>query len=219
MNTQMAFDQLVASGVMAGMRGDFPPETALRVTTVLMGAGINVFEFTMNSTDPIEAMQAVKREFGDSVVAGMGTVLDVQTANRVIDAGADFIVSPALNPQVVKVAQDSDILMGPGVMTPTECANAWDLGVKILKIFPIGALGVNYFKAVRGPLDHMNFMANGGINPETTRAMIAAGAVAVGAAGWLTGDGTTPLDTVRQRAQQLVQAVEEGRSGERIVKV
>lgn len=211
MKAQLAYDILVEGGLMAGMRGDFPPDKAIRIAGVLIEEGINVFEFTMNSAQAVESMQAVKAEFGADAVSGMGTVLDVETANRVLDAQPDFIVSPAFHPEVVRRVVATDILMAPGVITPTECVDAWALGVKLLKIFPIGPLGVDYFKAVRGPLDHMKFIANGGINPETVRAFIGAGAVACGAANWLTGDGSMPLDTIRARAKQLRQAVAEGR--------
>jgi 2-dehydro-3-deoxyphosphogluconate aldolase / (4S)-4-hydroxy-2-oxoglutarate aldolase len=211
MNAQAAYDILVQGGLMAGMRGDFPPDKSLRIAGVLIEEGINVFEFTMNSAQAIESMQAVKAEFGADAVSGMGTVLDVETAKRVLAAHPDFIVSPAFQPEVVKYVVAADVLMGPGVITPTECVDAWALGVKILKIFPIGPLGVDYFKALRSPLDHIKFMANGGINPETVRAFIKAGAVACGAANWLTGDGSMSLDTIRNRAKQLREAVEEGR--------
>ncbi len=207
------------SGLVAGMRGHFPPEVALQVAGALVEEGISGFEFTMNSTQAIEAMQAVKAEYGDEVCSGMGTVLDVETARRVLDAGADFIVSPAFNREVVQAALDAGTLIAPGVLTPTECVDAWAMGVPLLKIFPIGPMGVEYFKAVRGPLDHMKFMANGGIDPETTRAFIKAGAVAVGAAGWLTGKGDMPLATIRQRAQQLKNAVAEGRGEPRRVTI
>ena len=214
MNSTTAYDMIANTGMIAGMRGNFPPEVALKLAAVLVEEGITAFEFTMNSVQPLEAMQAVKAEFGSAVASGMGTVLDVETAKRVLDAGADFVVSPAFTPAVVETIVAADVLMAPGVITPSECVDAWAMGVKMLKIFPIGALGVEYFKAVRGPLDHMKFMANGGIDPETTRAFIKAGAVACGAAGWLTGKGDWPLEDVRQRARQLMAAVEEARTGQ-----
>jgi len=142
----------------------------------------------------------------------MGTVLDSETATQVIDAGAEFIVSPAFGPDVVQTALDADILIAPGVITPTECVNAWGMGVKLLKIFPIGPLGLSYFKSIRGPLDHMSFLANGGINGDNTRDYIAAGAMCCGLSSWLTGDGTWPLDKIRERAKTLIAAVEAGRT-------
>jgi 2-dehydro-3-deoxyphosphogluconate aldolase / (4S)-4-hydroxy-2-oxoglutarate aldolase len=211
---QAAYDWLEKTGLLAGMRGDFPPENALRVTEVLVNAGITVFEFTMNSPEPIAAMQAVKQAFGDDVLAGMGTVLDANTAQQVLEAGADFIVSPAFGPAVVQAALAADVLVAPGVMTPTECVNAWAMGVKLLKIFPIGSLGLDYFKSVYGPLSHMQFLANGGINPDTARDYLKAGAMCVGASSWLTGKGDWPLDKIRDRARQLVAAVDEARSGQ-----
>jgi 2-dehydro-3-deoxyphosphogluconate aldolase/(4S)-4-hydroxy-2-oxoglutarate aldolase len=219
MNSETAFAQIKHVGLLAGMRGDFRPEIALRVAEALLAEGINIFEFTMNSVEPLAAMQAVKAEFGEDVCAGMGTVLDAETADRVLDAAPDFIVSPSFSPAVVEKALAADVLIAPGVITPTECVDAWAMGVKILKIFPIGPLGLEYFKAVRGPLDHMSFMANGGIDPDTVRAFIGAGATACGAAGWLTGDGTWPVERIRERARLLVQAVAEGRGEPRHVTI
>jgi 2-dehydro-3-deoxyphosphogluconate aldolase/(4S)-4-hydroxy-2-oxoglutarate aldolase len=203
-----AYGFIEHDGLIAGMRGDFPPEIALPVTEVLLESGIRVFEFTMNSTQPIAAMQAVKHAYGDSACVGMGTVLETQAARRALDAGADFIVSPAFNPDVVRLAQSAGVLVAPGVQTPTECVNAWALGVRLLKLFSIGTLGVEHFKAIRGPLDHMNFLCNGGMTLDNAPAFIRAGAVACGMAGWLTGDGHLPLETIRSRAQALRQAVD-----------
>lgn len=219
MDTQTVYTMMTDKGLMAGMRGNFPPDVALGVTDALMAEGINVFEFTTNSTDAIGAMQAVKKAYGNDAASGMGTVLDVEMARRVLDAGADFVVSPAFSAPVVKMVMGADKLIAPGVITPTECVDAWSLGVKLLKLFPIGPLGEAYFKAIRGPLSHMNFLANGGINAETTKMFIAAGAVAVGASSWLTGDGTWSSDKIRERARLLVQAVAEGRGEPRRVSV
>ena len=213
MTSDAVLAQLEKSGLMAGMRGDFPPPVALRVAEALLEEGVTAFEFTMNSTRAVEAMQAVKREFGGAVCSGMGTVLDTDTARQVLDAGAEFIVSPAFDPAIVQMALDADVFIAPGVLTPTECVNAWAMGVPMLKLFPAGSMGLDYFKAVRSPLDHIKFMANGGINPETTRDFIAAGATCCGAASWLTGKGDWPTDKIYDRARQLRDAVEAGRTG------
>lgn len=213
MNPQNVLAMVQETGVMAGMRGDFPPQTALRVTEVLMNAGFKAFELTMTSPDPIEAMQAVKRACGDDAAVGMGTILDVETAKRVLDAGADFVVSPAFQPQVVQTVLDAGRFIAPGVITPSECVAAWDMGVPLLKLFPVGGISVDYFKAIKGPLAHMRFQANGAINAENTHAFISAGAVSVGIMGWLTGDGHTDLNTIRRRASTLKNAVHMARTG------
>ena len=81
------------------------------------------------------------------------------------------------------------VLMGPGVATPSEAVAAWNMGVKLLKLFPIGALGTDYFAAMFGPLKHMSFMCNGAMNDQNAREFLQAGAVACGMGGWLVGDG------------------------------
>lgn len=211
MRTDAAFAQLEQTRLMAGMRGSFPPDVALKVANALMKGGIHILEFTLNSERAVEAMQTVKAQFGDKVVCGMGTVLSSRQAEEVIRKGADFIVSPSFNPAVVKAAQEADVLVGPGVATPTEIANAWSMGVKFVKLFPAGPLGIDYFKAIRGPLDQVRIMCNGGIDPESTRQFFRAGAFAIGAGSYLTGDGSMQLQLVAERARVLVNIVEETR--------
>lgn len=215
MDARDVYNAIEALGMVAGMRGQFTPEKALRVTGILMEHGIHIFEPTMNSTQPIETMQAIKREYGDEAIVGMGTVLDTDTARRALDAGADFLVSPAFAPDVVVLARTRDVMMIPGVVTPTEAVNAWEMGVSLLKLFPVGALGVDYFKAMFGPLDHMKFMCNGAMNAQNAHDFLAAGAVAAGMSGWLTGDGDTELDLIRRRAQMMVEAIHMARTGQR----
>lgn len=211
MDIQTAYQIIVEDAIVAGTRGHFPPDVAVRVCTALFDEGIRSFELTMNSTQPIEAMQAVKRELGDGACVGMGTVLDAETARRVLDAGADFIVSPAFVPEVVRVVVGAGVLCAPGVVTPSEAVAAWSMGVPLLKIFPIGVLGLDYFKAVLAPLDHIKFMCNGGMDDKNAGQFIKAGAVACGMAGWLSGDGTWSESKLRERAQMLKASIAEGR--------
>lgn len=216
MNSQTAFGRIEQAGVVSVMRGDFPPKVALHVAGLLMDAGLTCFELTMNSEQPLEAMQAIKREYGDDALVGMGTILTADQTKRALDAGADFIVSPAFQPEVVTTAMEANCLTAPAVTTTTEAVNAWAMGVKLLKLFPVGVLGVDYFKAIKGPLDHMRFICNGAINATNTQDFIKAGAMGVGVAGWLTGDGKPHEDAlIKQRATAMVQAVEYARTGQK----
>lgn len=207
MNAESALRAITATRIVAGMRGDFPPDVALRTSQALMGEGIRCFEMLMNSQQPIAAMQALKAEYGDAACVGMGTVLSAEAARQALDAGADFIVSPAFQPEVVQVALDGAALVAPGVATATEAVAAWQMGLPLLKLFPIGALGVDYFAAIFGPLGHMRFMCNGAMNDQNARELIQAGAVAVGMGGWLVGDGSWGKSRLRSRARILVNAV------------
>jgi 2-dehydro-3-deoxyphosphogluconate aldolase/(4S)-4-hydroxy-2-oxoglutarate aldolase len=214
MDKLIALRHIEVGGVMVGMRGAFPPDVALATAEAMMQEGLNVFELTMNSQQPIEAMRAIKQRYGETAVVGMGTVLSVEDARHVLDAGADFVVSPAFQPEVVTYVQAQGVLMLPGVTTPSECVAAWGLGVPMLKLFPIGALGLEYFKAIYGPLNHMKFMCNGAMTAENAQQFLQAGALAVGMGPWLVGDGTWTDSRLRSRAQLLKNAVAVGRGGQ-----
>ncbi len=213
MQPQFAYDLTVETGLMAGMRGNFPPEISLPVVETLLKAGIKSFEFTLNSVKAIEAMQAAKRTFGEMAAVGMGTVLKAEDARKVLDAGADFVVAPSFQRDTVTTVHAAGVLMIPGVITPTEAVDASQMGAKLIKIFPIGALGVDYFKAVRAPLDQISFCCNGGMSDQNVGDFIRAGAVACGMANWLTGDGTWPLSKIAERAHLLLEIVAAARAG------
>lgn len=209
--SQSVHDRIVRCGLLAGMRGYFPPAVAVPLAETLLEAGIDVMEFTMNSQQPIEAMTAVKRAFGDTICVTMGTVLDVETAQRVIDAGAEAVISPAFNRAVVETSLKAGVMMVPGAMTPSEVLDAWSTGVSMVKLFPVGPLGLDYLKALRGPIDHVPLMCNGGTNDKNVGDFIRAGAVACGMAAWLVGDGTHELSAVGERARRLRQIVDDAR--------
>lgn len=213
MNPQHVLDRLLAQAVMVGMRGNFPPDVALHTASVMMDYDMTIFELTLNSVQPLQAMVALKKRWGDAVIAGMGTVLTVDDAQRAIGEGADFIVSPAFVPAVVEYALKQGVFVAPGVITPSEAVNAWAMGVPLLKLFPIGALGLDYFKAMFAPLNHMRFMCNGAVDGENIPQFMKAGAVAAGMGGWLTGGGDMPEALMRSRATNL----REGISGVRVI--
>lgn len=213
MEANRAFRMLEESALMAGLRGDFPPNKAVAAAEALMSAKINVFELTMNSVQPIDAMQAIKAKYGADAVVGMGTVLTLDHAKQVIDAGADFVVAPSFSREVTEFVVKSGVLMIPGVITPTEIVDAWNAGARLLKLFPIGTLGVEYFKALQGPLGHIKYICNGGMTDENVPGFIKAGAVACGMANWLTGDGAMSPNMIRQRAETLRRLVNQARGG------
>ena len=210
MDTSTALARIERCGIVVVLRGRFPPNTALPVVETLLQAGLDAIEFTTNSAQALEALQAVRAAFGADVCAGMGTVLEADAAQRALNAGADFLVAPSFSPAVVAAAQAADRLIAPGVITPTECVDAWALGVRLLKLFPIGPLGLDYFRTLRGPLDQMAFMCNGGIDDANAGEFIRAGALACGT-GWPVGDGSSPLEWVRDRAHRLRRVVDAAR--------
>lgn len=211
MDISTAYERIKQCGIMAGLRGAFPPDVALPVCEKLFTGGITVFEFLYNSERAVEAMVAVKEAYGDMACVGMGTVLSVDVAERVIGEGADFVVSPCFQPDVVEYVNKAGVLMGPGCLTPSEIAAAWAMDVRLIKLFPVGALGAEYLKQLRGPFNHINFMCNGGTHDGNVGEFIREGAVACGLGPWLTGDGTMPLETISQRARSLRHIVDAAR--------
>lgn len=121
-------------------------------------------------------------------VFGAGTVVDAETVHRVVDAGAQFVVSPVFRREVIDACQKRDVASMPGCFTPTEILDAWDAGADIVKVFPATALGPGYLKDVRAPLPEVKLMPTGGVTVDNAGDWIRAGAVAVGV-------GSSLLDT------------------------
>lgn len=206
---QHTLEWIARTRLMAALRGGFTPEKAIEVCEVLLANGIDIFEFTMNSHDPVTTLSAVKAHFGDKALVCMGTVLSPAAAGEVLDAGADFVLSPGTKLDVAHAVHARDRLICAGVFTPTECIVAWDNDVRLLKLFPIGAVGVNYFKAIRGPLNSMNFLCDGGMNLENVGQFLSAGAFACGLVEALTGTGEESAEEIDRRAKLLQRNIAE----------
>lgn len=131
------------TGMIAIVRG-VAPEGILPLARALHDGGIRVIEVTCNSTRHLESISALKQEMSDKMFVGAGTVINPVMAQLVLDAGADFVLSPDFNPDVVTMVHEKQRLMIPAVMTPSEILQACRLGVDLLKLFPANSLGVNY---------------------------------------------------------------------------
>jgi 2-dehydro-3-deoxyphosphogluconate aldolase/(4S)-4-hydroxy-2-oxoglutarate aldolase len=127
----------------------------------------------------------VADRLGDKIVLGAGTVLDPETARAAILAGARFIVSPTVNPQVIQLCRRYSRLVMPGALTPTEILTAWEAGADIVKVFPSDLTGPGYLKAIHAPLPQVRLMPTGGVNLQTAAEFLRAGACALGVGGSL----------------------------------
>ena len=146
-----------------------------------MEAGLTVAEITMTVPGAIKAIASVAKRFGDKVLVGAGTVTDAETATRAVDAGAEFIVTPCLVPEVIDAARRADVAVLPGALTPTEVFEAFRLGGDMVKVFPAQNLGgASYLRALRGPFPQIPLVPTGGVTLDNVRAMFDAGAAAVG---------------------------------------
>jgi 2-dehydro-3-deoxyphosphogluconate aldolase / (4S)-4-hydroxy-2-oxoglutarate aldolase len=161
-------------------------DAALAVVEALAGAGLLVAEITMTVPGAIGVIASVARRFGDRVLVGAGTVTDAQTADRAIDAGAAFIVTPCLVPEVIEAAGRADVAVIPGALTPTEILEAFRRGGDMIKVFPVQNVGgAAYLRALRGPFPNIPFVPTGGVTLDNVREMFEAGAAALGVGGEL----------------------------------
>ncbi|KRF60981.1 2-dehydro-3-deoxyphosphogluconate aldolase [Bacillus sp. Soil768D1] len=161
------------------------PDQIVPIARALNEGGIRTLEITVETPKVCELIDKVKEEFGDDIIVGAGTVLDPETARSVIVAGAEFIFSPTVNIETIKMAKRYGIISIPGALTPTEILTAYEHGADVIKVFPADALGVGYFKNLKGPLPHIPLMPTGGVNLDNLASFLKAGAVAAGIGGSL----------------------------------
>ncbi len=184
---QQTLQALKDTGVVAVIRAD-KAEDLVDVGRALRQGGVQFIEITMTVPGAIAVIERATAALQhDGVYIGAGTVLDSETARQAILAGANYVVSPVFRPDVVALCRRYSVAVMPGAMTPTEVLNAWEAGADVVKIFPAGVGGPQFFKDLKGPFPHIEIMPTGAVNRETAPAFIKAGACAVGVGGELVG--------------------------------
>ena len=191
--------------VVAIARG-LDPARLPGVADALAAAGLRVLEVTLDSPD---ALGAIERLAAAGHVVGAGTVLSLRDAADALAAGAAFLVAPHTDVDVVRWASSRDVPAMPGALTPTEVMTAWNAGAAAVKIFPASVAGPALVRELQGPLGFVPLVPSGGVTAENARALLDAGAVAVGLGSWLTG---CPQDQVTSRARALRSTLTDGRS-------
>ena len=192
-------------------------EAAVRVAEALLAAGIAVAEVTMTVPDALAAIAKLARAHGGRLLVGAGTVTDAHTAERAIEAGARFLVSPCLSPDVMSVGARHDVTLLPGALTPTEIFQAVSAGADLVKVFPVQNVGgASYLRALRSPFPDLALVPTGGVTLETAGDYIRAGAAALGVGGELVQRAALDrgdYDAIGSLGAQFVQAVKAARAG------
>jgi 2-dehydro-3-deoxyphosphogluconate aldolase/(4S)-4-hydroxy-2-oxoglutarate aldolase len=208
--------RIAALGLVPVVRAQSADE-AMRAIDAICEGGVNVLEITMTVPGAISVMEAVVARFGTDVIVGAGTVLDAETARACILAGAQFIVSPALDLGTLAICRRYAVAVMPGALTPTEVVTAWTAGADVVKVFPCGALGgASYIKSLKAPLPQIDLVPTGGVSLTTAADFIKAGAFALGVGADLVDvhairAGNAAL--VTERAREFLRIVQEARSG------
>ena len=166
-------------GIVAVIRIKEPAKLRAVVDAIAAG-GVRALEVTMTVPGAVDLIRELAPTMPSGFLLGAGTVVDAETAERVIDAGAKYIVSPVYRRSVISACHRRDVAAMPGCFTPTEILDAWDAGADVVKVFPATALGPGYIKDIRAPLPQVKLMPTGGVTLDNAGDWIRAGAVAVG---------------------------------------
>ena len=171
--------QIETCGIVAIIRANSASEL-IETAAAIHAGGVNVIEVTMTTPNALQVISDVSSAYGDAVLVGAGSVLDAETARTVMLAGAEFIVSPVTNPDVIEICNRYGKVVIPGAFTPTEILTAWETGADYVKVFPSSGVGAAYIKDVKAPLPQIPLVPTGGVNAENAAEFITAGATALG---------------------------------------
>ncbi|WP_028389949.1 bifunctional 2-keto-4-hydroxyglutarate aldolase/2-keto-3-deoxy-6-phosphogluconate aldolase [Bacillus cihuensis] len=203
--------KITDSGLVVVVRANDADE-AKKITEACLKGGAAAIEITYTVPGATQVIEELAKEYQNEIIIGAGTILDPETARIALLSGAEYVVSPYLNEETLKLCNRYQVPCMPGVMTVEGVVKAMELGADILKVFPGEAFGPNIIKAIKGPLPKSSLMPTGGVSLDNVGQWIKAGAVAVGAGGSLTASAKTgDYKTISSLAEQFVQKIKEAR--------
>jgi 2-dehydro-3-deoxyphosphogluconate aldolase/(4S)-4-hydroxy-2-oxoglutarate aldolase len=210
MNKETQLHRILDCGIVAVVRS---PDSGqlVEVVRALADGGVTVVEITMTVPDALGVLRQLRHALGERVLLGAGTILDTETARAALLAGAEYLVAPTLNLDVIRLCQRYSKLVMPGALTPTEILTAWEAGADIVKVFPAEVVGPAFFKAMRGPLPQIRLMPTGGVDLTTAADFLRAGACCLGLGSQLVEPRAVAegdFDRIRDLARQYVALVQ-----------
>ena len=176
---------------------------AIEAAEILAAAGLGILEVTFTVPDAAAVISNLRRRF-PHILVGAGTVTHGALAEQAVDAGAQFLLSPALSPGMVDVARRCNVLAVPGAFTPTEVLHALDAGAELIKIFPAEIGGPRHIRSILAPLPQARLLPTGGVTPENIGEWLRAGAAAVGIGTALVGPGREPVNAATLKARVAI---------------
>jgi len=184
MRSSEVFQVIRDTGIVTILRGT-SEEEALRTVEALHKAGIKAIEVTFNTPGADNIISKLVKEYKNELIIGAGTVINVASAVRAIECGAEFVLAPNMDKDVISTVKKYGKLMVPGAFTATEVLKCYEMGADIVKIFPASSVGPKYIKDLKGPYNHIDMMPVGGVDIDNVKDFIKAGSVAVGVGGSL----------------------------------
>ena len=192
MNQQFSRERFEKMPLVGILRG-FPPAQMNKMGELYAQAGLTTLEITMNTEGATDTIASLVQALGDKLNIGAGTVCNMKELDQALGSGAQFIVSPIVDEDVIKKCVDLGIPVFPGAYTPTEIYRSWALGATMVKVFPASKLGADYIKEVLAPLNEIQLLPTGGISLDNMEAFIKAGAKGFGI-----GSALVPKQLVEQ---------------------
>lgn len=202
------------TGIIAIMRASSSEQLGAAADAIRKG-GVRVIEVTMTTPGALEVIRQASERYGDDVLFGAGSVLDVETARAAILAGAGFIVAPTVSLQVVALCNRYSTPVMPGCYTPTEMLTAWEAGADMVKLFPASVGGPELIRAILAPLPQIEIVPVGGVGLDNASEFIRAGAAALGVGSSLINNKLLQagnMNALQERAAAFIQAVQQGRA-------
>jgi 2-dehydro-3-deoxyphosphogluconate aldolase/(4S)-4-hydroxy-2-oxoglutarate aldolase len=215
MSKEAQLQRVLDCGIVAIVRSP-DSQQLVDVARALADGGVTIVEITMTVPDALDVVRQVRDALGDRILLGAGTILDPETARAAIVAGAEYLVTPTVNVEVIRLCHRYSKLVMPGAFTPTEILTAWEAGADIVKVFPAEVLGPAYFKALRGPLPQVRAMPTGGVDLTTAADFLQAGACCLGIGSQLVEPKAVAagnFDRIRDLARQYRALVQKTRQG------
>lgn len=214
MNRKETVERIIGSGVVAVIRMK-DTDRLLKVIEAVRDGGVKCIEITMTVPGAVEIIRQLASAAPRDVLIGAGTVVNEKTAEKVIEAGATFVVGPVLNLGIIELCAKREVPVIPGCFSATEIFSAWNAGADIVKVFPATSLGPKYFKDLRGPFPDIRLMPTGGVTIDNVGEWIQAGACAVGIGSDLLDKNAIEegrYEVLTERAARMVNNVRKART-------
>jgi 2-dehydro-3-deoxyphosphogluconate aldolase/(4S)-4-hydroxy-2-oxoglutarate aldolase len=214
MTKSQSLSRVLDGGIVAVVRAP-EPTGLVDVIRALADGGVTVSEVTLTVPNALDVIREARKALGNRVLLGAGTVLEPEACRAAIDAGAEFIVAPTLNLDVIALCGRADKLVMPGAFSPTEILAAWQAGADIVKVFPADVVGPAFFKAMRGPLPQIRLMPTGGVDLNTAAEFLKSGASCLGIGSQLVDPklvARRQFETIRELASRYVDVVRRARN-------
>jgi 2-dehydro-3-deoxyphosphogluconate aldolase/(4S)-4-hydroxy-2-oxoglutarate aldolase len=213
MSSHEDLQRVCKSGIVAVVRSS-SSEQLVEVARALADGGVTTIEITMTVPGVLDVLRDVRTALGDEILLGAGTVLDVESARAALLAGAEYIVAPTVDLEVIRLCRRYDKMVMPGAFTPTEILAAWQAGADVVKVFPADMGGPAYLKAIHGPMPQIRLMPTGGVDLNTAADFLRAGACCLGVGGSLVEKKALEegnIGRIRSLAEQFVKIVKDVR--------